>query len=131
VHEAKGACDRVFVRGSFVGEVIWVPGNGVKTRRGPGASHQTLLIYSRTDAFVWNADDPDLRAPFAATSLAMHFTSKDEAGRAYRDRTVKGKTYRYYADEGRALGSVWATARRWSRTPPSWPRGQATRPRSR
>jgi len=108
VHEAKALCDRVFGKAAFVGEVIWVPGNGTKTRRGPGASHQTLLLYAKTDAFVWNADDPTLRAPFAATSLSMHFKSKDEAGRAYRDRTVKGKTYRYYADEGRALGSVWS-----------------------
>lgn len=107
VHEAKGLCDRIFGRASFVGEVIWVPGNGSKSRRGPGASHQTLLLYAKTDGFVWNAADPSLRAPFAATSLAMHFRSTDEAGRAYRDRTVGGKTYRYYADEGRALGSVW------------------------
>jgi site-specific DNA-methyltransferase (adenine-specific) len=107
VHEAKAVCDRVFGKARFVGEVIWVPGNGSKTRRGPGASHQTLLLYTRSDDFVWNGSDPTLRAPFAATSLSMHFQSKDEAGRAYRDRTVKGKTYRYYADEGRALGSVW------------------------
>jgi site-specific DNA-methyltransferase (adenine-specific) len=108
VHEAKGLCDRLFGKGSFLGEVIWVPGNGAKSRRGPGASHQTLLLYTRKeDGFVWNADDPTLRAPFAATSLAMHFKTKDTAGRAYRDRTVNGKTYRYYADEGRALGSVW------------------------
>jgi site-specific DNA-methyltransferase (adenine-specific) len=107
VHEAKGVCDRVFGPAAFVGEVIWAPGNGVKTRRGPGTSHQTLLLYAKTARFTWNAKDPSLRAPFAATSLAMHFQSRDDAGRAYRDRTVKGKTYRYYADEGRALGSVW------------------------
>jgi site-specific DNA-methyltransferase (adenine-specific) len=107
VHEAKGLCDRVFGKAAFVGEVIWVPGNGSKSRRGPGAGHQTLLLYARSDRFLWNAKDPALRAPFAATSLSMHFQEKDEAGRAYRDRVVKGKTYRYYADEGRALGSVW------------------------
>ncbi len=107
VHEAKGLCDRVFGRRAFLGEIIWVPGNGSKRRRGPGMCHQTLLLYARSEGFVWNAGDPSLRAPFAATSLAMHFQAKDEAGRAYRDRTVNGKTYRYYADEGRALGSVW------------------------
>ena len=37
----------------------------------------------------------------------MHFKKKDEDGRSYRDRTIRGKTYRYYADLGRALGSVW------------------------
>src|SRR6185295_1577842 len=48
-----------------------------------------------------------LREPFAATSLSMHFKKKDSGGRLYRERVIGGKTYRYYADEGRRLGSVW------------------------
>jgi len=107
VHEAKLVCDRVFGRAAYIGEVIWVPGNGSKSRRGPGAGHQTLLLYAKAKDFVWNASDPSLRAPFATTSLSMHFKTRDGDGRAYRDRTVNGKTYRYYADRGRALGSVW------------------------
>jgi len=107
VHEAKVMCDRVLGRTAFLGEVIWVPGNGSKARRGPGVTHQTLLVYAKSARFIWNGKDPMLRAPFAATSRAMHFRARDEAGRVYRDRTVNGKTYRYYADEGRALGSVW------------------------
>jgi site-specific DNA-methyltransferase (adenine-specific) len=65
-------------------------------------------LYARGKEPIWNARDPALRAPFAATSQAMHFTHTDESGRRYRDRTVGKRTYRYYADEGRALGSVWA-----------------------
>lgn len=108
VHDAKVLCDRVFGRTAFLGEVVWATGNGARgARRGPGMTHQTLLVYARGDAFVWNARDPALREPFAATSLAMHFGRRDEGGRRYRDRTVAGRTYRYYADEGRAIGSVW------------------------
>jgi site-specific DNA-methyltransferase (adenine-specific) len=70
-------------------------------------THQTLLVYARGREFVWNARDTALREPFAPTSLSMHFQEVDDAGRRFRDRTVGGKTYRYYADEGRALGSVW------------------------
>ncbi|MBX3185600.1 MAG: site-specific DNA-methyltransferase [Labilithrix sp.] len=108
VHEAKGVCDRVFGRSAFRGEVIWVPGNGSKSRSGPGISHQTLLLYARGKEPVWNGRDPAMRAPYAATSQSMHFTRSDEEGRRYRDRVVNGKTYRYYADEGRAIGSVWS-----------------------
>lgn len=108
VHEAKLLCDRVFGRAHFHGEVIWVPGNGSKSRSGPGMSHQTLLLYRKGKEPIWNAKDPTLRAPFAATSQSMHFKNVDTDGRRYRDRVVNGKTYRYYADEGRALGSVWA-----------------------
>ncbi|MGH7295612.1 MAG: DNA-methyltransferase [Polyangiaceae bacterium] len=109
VHEAKVASDRVFGRRAFLGEVVWLTGNGVRgARRGPGVSHQTLLVYAAGKDFVWNARDPALREPFAATSLAMHFQEVDDGGRRYRERTIAGRTYRYYADEGRALGSVWA-----------------------
>jgi site-specific DNA-methyltransferase (adenine-specific) len=108
VHDAKVRCDRVFGRAAFLGEVVGATGNGARgARRGPGTTHQTLLVYARGDAFVWNARDPALREPFAATSLAMHFGRSDERGRRYRDRTIAGRTYRYYADEGRAIGSVW------------------------
>jgi site-specific DNA-methyltransferase (adenine-specific) len=107
VHEAKMVCDRVFGARRFRGEVIWVPGNGSKSKSGPGIGHQTLLLYARGAEPIWNGKDPTLRAPFAATSQSMHFTRSDEDGRRYRDRIVSGKTYRYYADEGRALGSVW------------------------
>jgi site-specific DNA-methyltransferase (adenine-specific) len=108
VHEAKVACDRVFGRAAFLGEIVWVPGNGARgARRGPPVTHQTLLLYAAGRDPVWNGRDPALREPFAATSLAMHFTSTDARGRRFRERTIAGKTYRYYADEGRALGSVW------------------------
>jgi site-specific DNA-methyltransferase (adenine-specific) len=108
VHEAKVLCDRAFDRDAFVGEIIWVPGNGAKGRSGPGMTHQTILVYAAGERFVWNARDPALRAPYAKTSLSMHFTKKDADGRAFRERTIAGRTYRYYADEGRALGSVWS-----------------------
>ena len=108
VHEAKVVCDGVFGRAQFLGEIVWVPGNGSKARRGPGATHQTLLLYARGDSPVWNAKDPMLREPYAATSQSMHFTRTDAAGRRYRERVIGGRTYRYYADEGRAIGSVWS-----------------------
>ena len=111
VHDAKVAADRIFGRGAFLGEVAWAPGNGARGARRFSPTHQTILLYARETArrkdTVWNHDDPALREPFAATSLAMHFTQLDADGRRYRDRTVGKKTYRYYADEGRRLGSVW------------------------
>ncbi len=110
VHETKIACDEVLGRGAFAGEIVWEPGNGARGRGVP-ATHQTILIYARraTDRskLRWDASSPLLREPFAETSLAMHFKKRDGDGRLYRERTISGKTYRYYADEGRRLGSVW------------------------
>lgn len=108
VHEAKVAADRVFGRAAFQGEVIWVPGNGGRRRSGPSVTHQTILVYARGPRMLWNADDGALREPYADTSLRMHFKEVDAAGRRYRERVIGGKAYRYYADEGRRLGSVWS-----------------------
>lgn len=110
VHETKIACDGVLGRGAFGGEIVWEPGNGARGRGVP-TTHQTLLIYARRASdrkkLRWDSTSPLLREPFAETSLAMHFKKRDAEGRRYRDRTINGKTYRYYADEGRRLGSVW------------------------
>ena len=72
----------------------------------PSITHQTILIYA-PGAMIYNADDPALREPYADTSLSMHFTQLDAEGRRYRERHIGGKRYRYYADQGRRIGSVW------------------------
>lgn len=110
IHEAKVLVDRIFGRGAFIGEVVWAPGNGARGARGFAVTHQNLLLYARHDRKKsrWHADHPLLREPYADTSLSMHFKKRDADGRRYRERTIRGKTYRYYADEGRRLGSVWS-----------------------
>ena len=107
VHDAKVLADRIFGRHRFRGEVIWVPGNGARGRKAPSVTHQTILIYSLGQQMIWNVDDPALREPFAETSLRTHFRHVDHAGRQYRLRTIRGKQYKYYAHQGRQLGSVW------------------------
>jgi site-specific DNA-methyltransferase (adenine-specific) len=106
VHDAKVLLDRVFGRAAYRGEVVWVPGNGGRRQQSLSVTHQTILVYA-PGAMIYNAEDPMLREPYAATSLAMHFNQRDPEGRTYRERTLGGKTYRYYADQGRRLGSVW------------------------
>lgn len=108
IHEMKVACDRLFGRDCFVGEIIWQPGNGARGARSFAVTHQTLLVYGRSGKkIVYNKKIPQMREPYAATSLKMHFRHRDADGRRYRERKVNGKVYRYYADEGRRLGSVW------------------------
>jgi site-specific DNA-methyltransferase (adenine-specific) len=111
VHEAKVLCDRVFGRECFRGEIIWVPGNGARSRKSWGASHQTILVYSRGKEFVFHVDDPALREPYAEGSAATHFKHVDAEGRRYRERTIQlatgPKTYRYPIDRGRRIGTVW------------------------
>jgi site-specific DNA-methyltransferase (adenine-specific) len=107
VHDTKVLADRVLGRAAFAGEFIWVPGNGARRRGGPSVTHQTILVYAPHGQMIWNADDPALREPYADTSLRMHFSNEDAQGRRYRERQIGNKTYRYYAETGRRLGSVW------------------------
>jgi site-specific DNA-methyltransferase (adenine-specific) len=107
VHDAKLSCDRVFGRQAYRGEIIWTPGNGARGRSGLSVTHQTILVYSRTAHMIWNAADELLREPYAETSQRMHFKERDLDGRRYRKREIAGKVYRYYADQGRRIGSVW------------------------
>ncbi|MEM9694243.1 MAG: DNA methyltransferase [Myxococcota bacterium] len=109
VHEAKVVADRVFGRRCYCGDITWTPGNGSRGARGFSVTHQTILVYAKGGRrkLRFRSDHPLLRESYAETSLRMHFRHTDEDGRRYRERTVGGKTYRYYADEGRRLGSVW------------------------
>jgi len=108
VHDTKVLADQIFGVGRFQGEVIWVPGNGGRKRNGPSVTHQTILIYAKGKSFIYNADSPALREPYADTSLRMHFKQTDAGGRHFRERHINGKKYRYYADQGRRIGSVWS-----------------------
>jgi site-specific DNA-methyltransferase (adenine-specific) len=107
VHDVKVLTDRTFGRSGFLGEVIWVPGNGGRKRGGLSVTHQTILVYAKGTDPIYNDQDPVMREPYAETSLKMHFQRVDEEGRRYRERTINDKTYRYYADQGRRIGSVW------------------------
>jgi site-specific DNA-methyltransferase (adenine-specific) len=107
VHDSKVLADRVFGRDAFMGEIIWVPGNGARRRAAPSVTHQTLLVYAPNGCMIWNGDEPALREPYADTSLRMHFSNEDADGRRYRERKIGNKVYRYYAESGRRLGSVW------------------------
>ena len=107
VHDAKVLACEALEGACFQGEVIWVPGNGARRRAAPPVTHQTLLVLSRGEKMRWNPRDPSLREPHAEGSLRSHFRQVDAEGRRYRERQVAGRTYRYYEDEGRMLGSVW------------------------
>lgn len=106
-HWARCILAEVFGPDRDRGTIAWHLGNGVKNKAAWGCSHNDILCFSRGDAFKFRADRPAMREPYAASSRSTHFRNTDEQGRRYRDRTVNGKVYRYYADEGRLVGSVW------------------------
>lgn len=99
--------DEVFGASNFRGWIVWSIGTGAKGRQQWSNQHNDILVYSKSEHFTFNPDEPILREPFADLSTAMHFNKTDESGRKYRERVVNGKSYIYYADEGKMVGSVW------------------------
>lgn len=99
--------DEIFGPERLRGMIVWQLGTGAKGRRQWSNQHNDILCYSKGDAFTFNYDDPALREPFAGISRSMHFNKVDKDGRRYRERVVNGKSYIYYEDEGRLVGSVW------------------------
>lgn len=117
VHDAKVAADRVFGRDAFRGEIVWVPGNGARSAKAWGATHQTILVYTAdarrdpaTPRWVFHADR--VREPYAEGSASEHFKHVDADGKRWRERTVTlasgPKTYRYEMSRGRRMGTVWS-----------------------
>ncbi len=107
VHEAKLILDEIFGINNFRSEIIWELGTGAKSRKMYSIQHNTLLIYSKSKDWYFQANIPENRIPFSDTSIKTHFKNIDEKGRRYRKRHVNGKDYIYYADEGKMVGSVW------------------------
>lgn len=99
--------DDIFGKENFRGEIIWQLGTGAKSRKFFSNQHNTIYCLSKSDNWIFNADNKKIREPFAEVSLNMHFKNVDENGRRYRIRKVNGKEYKYYADEGRMRGTVW------------------------
>jgi len=99
--------DEVFGSENLRGWLVWQIGTGAKGRAQWSNQHNDIFCYSKGPIFTFNHDDPELREPFAEMSSAMHFNKVDKDGRRYRERVVNGKSYIYYADQGKLVGSVW------------------------
>jgi site-specific DNA-methyltransferase (adenine-specific) len=106
-HWARCLMAEVFGAGRDRGTIAWHLGNGVKAKRAWGCTHNDIVCFSKGGEFKFRPERAALREAHAAGSLETHFRRVDEDGRRYRDREVNGKVYRYYADEGRLVGSVW------------------------
>lgn len=99
--------DDLFGKENNRGWLIWQIGTGAKSRQQWSNQHNDILCYSKSSIFKFNHMHQELREPFNDISMAMHFTKTDKDGRKFRERIVNGKSYIYYADEGRLVGSVW------------------------
>ena len=103
----KVIMDEIFGPSNLQGYIIWNVNNGAKSRKFWSNQHNDILVYSKSDKFIFNHQSNMLRTNFSDSSLKTHFTKKDKDGRFFRERNINLKSYKYYADDGKLIGSVW------------------------
>jgi DNA modification methylase len=99
--------DEIFGEKNLKGYIIWNIDNGAKSKKYWSNQHNDILVYSKSDNFIFNSSSKLLKTKYSDSSLKTHFRKKDSNGRAYRERIINSKSYKYYADEGKLIGSVW------------------------
>lgn len=77
VHYMKVVLDETFRRDNFIGEIVWkrVAGHGDAQRWSP--VHETILCYTKSASFVWNAP----KIPLTAEYTGVKYVHDDGDGR--------------------------------------------------
>jgi site-specific DNA-methyltransferase (adenine-specific) len=106
-HHLRMIMDEIFGIQNFNNEIIWCYSIGGKSKRLFGRKHDTILWYSKTSEYTFNAFDPKVTTERKANSHMRVRT--DDDGRQYQEKTDKksGKIYRYYVDEGKTPEDYW------------------------
>jgi len=85
VHYAKVLMDEIFGRDNFQAQIIWKRTYAKGDANTFGASHDTILFYSKSENFFFNKTYTDYDDEYLA-----RFTHKDERGK-YQDRNLSAK----------------------------------------
>ena len=105
-HLIRGILDEVFGSDRFVNEIAWhYFGFKRKTARNFPRKHDTLLVYSNSEDYIWNVQYKPHRPEYVKRF------KKDKDGRLYRDdvNPTGGGSRTIYLDEvpGDIVDSVW------------------------
>jgi DNA modification methylase len=87
-HYLKLLLDAIFLPTNFRGEIIWKRTSAHSSARRPGPVHDVILMYSKSDAYVWNQQFQAHNPAY----LASHYANQDSTGRPYTlsDLTAAG-----------------------------------------
>lgn len=105
-HLARLILDRVFGPDNFQAEIIWSFRRWSNSKKGLMPSHQTILFYSRSEAFKFNTMTT---AYSESTNLdqILQKRIRDERGKAIYARDDSGEPLTNGAKKGVPLGDVW------------------------
>ncbi|CAN5875991.1 hypothetical protein BH20ACT7_BH20ACT7_09180 [soil metagenome] len=104
-HYLKLLMDATFGAKNFANEIIWHYHTGGASEVRFSRKHDVVLYYGKNEGQRRSHFNTQ-REPFRE-ERTQHFTGTDEHGRRYRVRTIGGRDYTYYLDEGRVCHDVW------------------------
>ena len=103
-HYLRITMDSIFGRKNFRNEIIWCYEVGARSKSHFGRKHDTLLFYTKSDSYVFNADDVRLKRKKTHMKIEI-----DNDGREWQVKKDKktGRIYRYPIDEGALCPDWW------------------------
>ena len=113
-HYLKVMMDSVFGHENCLGEVVWKRTSAHSKANRPGPIHDVLLMYGRSDNYVWNS----IHQKYDKTYVDEFYTHQDPDGRRWRRSDLTGAGTR----DGKT-GEPWrgiditAKGRHWARPP--------------
>ena len=78
-HYLKMVLDQVFGVRNFRSEIVWKRGIAHSDAKRPGAIHEILFFYSKSDGYVWNKQF----MPYDQQYVDTYYRYKDENGRVF------------------------------------------------
>lgn len=105
-HIARLALDEIFLSENFQSEIVWNFRRWSNSKKGLMPSHQTILFYSRSEAFKFNA----MTTSYSESTNIDQILQKrvrDDRGKAIYARDEEGEPVTNGAKRGVPLGDVW------------------------
>lgn len=98
-HYVKIMLDQIFGFNNFRNEIVWCYSIGGKSKKTFGRKHDTIFFYSKSDEWIFNGEDSNVRISRKPDSHMKTIT--DENGIVWQEKTDKksGKVYRYPLDK--------------------------------
>ena len=112
-HYLKLLMDGVFGVGNFRNEIVWCYEVGGRSQRYFARKHDTVLFYSMSDNYLFNADDVRLKRKTTHMKI-----ERDPDGREWQIKTDRktGIVYRYPIDAGAICPDWWVGIQQLNRS---------------
>ncbi|HVA47651.1 MAG TPA: DNA methyltransferase [Pirellulales bacterium] len=106
VHLVRALLDDVFGSENFRSEIIWHYRRWSNSQRGLLPAHQTILYYTKTDAYTFNEEFTDY-SPATNVDQILQRRSRDASNKSVYQRDEQGEVVLNGAKRGVPLSDVW------------------------